>query len=468
MIVEQKKGRILDSGVVLWILLILLLLRGLLYTFAIPPWQHPDEPTHFEHVRLIAERWELPTEDSISVELRREIAQSMADHGFWDPNPTPPLDDESLSNPGISPIGIYTLTHPRLYYIVAAVWLLPWLSLPVEGQLYFVRMLSVIFNLIVVLAAYGIVRILYPFQKWLAVIVVAFVIFQPALTDIMSSVNNDVLINALGGLFFLVMAWIFQERLDVKKGTLLIILLILGILTKTTAIVLLISLPIGLLFYIWRAGHPKWFLGIIGLCLVVAILSGVLWQMDILQGWINQAGDIAGRYFRITFSGTFAALQDPEFRELPLRAAPVVFKSFWGTFGWRNIWLPTPLYIIIGILTVVSLFGLTYLACSSLLQKERRKHLPARSPFLVYGFCAVLAGCVAAVLRSVAVQGLNSYLSHGRYIFIVMVPFALLFTLGLRAWTKPAWRRLAGAFFVLFLVIFDAVSFWGTLMPYYH
>ena len=37
---------------IIW--LVLVLARGTVFTFAIPPWQHPDEPTHFEHVRLIA------------------------------------------------------------------------------------------------------------------------------------------------------------------------------------------------------------------------------------------------------------------------------------------------------------------------------------------------------------------------------------------------------------------------------
>jgi hypothetical protein len=465
---ESKNGRILDPGVALWILLILLLLRGLLYVFAVPPWQHPDEPTHFEHVRWIAERWELPTPDTISVEIRREIAQSMLANGFWDPESTPSLDDDSLANPGVSPLGIYTLTHPRLYYVVSAAWLWPWLRLPVEGQLYLVRMFSIILNLVVVLATYQTVRILYPYRKWLAVMVSAFVVFQPVHTDIMSAVNNDVLINALAGLFFLVMAWIFKEGLDIKKGVLLFSLLILGFLTKTTAVVLWVSLPIGLLFYIWRSGHTKWFLAIAGLCLVTVVISLALWQMDILQGWVNQVGDVAGRYFRVTFSGTFQALQDPEFRELPLQAAPVVFRSFWGSFGWRHIWLSPVWYVVLGIVSVVSLAGLVLLAGSKMIHPGRRKNLPYRSPFLAYGFCTILAACMAAILRSVAVQGLSPYLSHGRYIFIAMVPFALLFTLGLRAWTKPAWRRAAAALFLLFLIAYDALCFWGTMMPYYY
>ena len=41
-------------------LLVLALLRGLVYLALLPPWQHYDEPTHFEYVQLIAERKKLP------------------------------------------------------------------------------------------------------------------------------------------------------------------------------------------------------------------------------------------------------------------------------------------------------------------------------------------------------------------------------------------------------------------------
>jgi hypothetical protein len=108
------------------------------------------------------------------------------------------------------------------------------------------------------------------------------------------------------------------------------------------------------------------------------------------------------------------------------------------------------------------------MAIRCFIQRGRLEQIKCRAPFLIYGFCIVLVACVAAVLRSIAVQGLAPYLSHGRYIFIAMVPFALLFTLGLRAWTKRVWRRTAGFIYVLYLIAFDAVCFWGTLMPYYH
>ncbi|HEY80691.1 MAG TPA: hypothetical protein G4O05_06380, partial [Caldilineae bacterium] len=42
------------------LILLLALLNGLLYLFLVPPWQHYDEPGHFEYAWLIADRGRLP------------------------------------------------------------------------------------------------------------------------------------------------------------------------------------------------------------------------------------------------------------------------------------------------------------------------------------------------------------------------------------------------------------------------
>ncbi len=52
-------------------------LQGLLYVFLLPPWQHYDEPTHFEYAWLIANRGHLPTVVDVDPIMRREVAASM-------------------------------------------------------------------------------------------------------------------------------------------------------------------------------------------------------------------------------------------------------------------------------------------------------------------------------------------------------------------------------------------------------
>jgi len=466
--VEKKRAWLLDPAFIRWALLVVLVLRGLIFAFVVPPWQHPDEPTHFEHIRLIAERGELPAPDTVDLPLRLEIAESMAKHGFWDPDPPPSFDHELMANPGLSTIGIYTLTHPRLYYILSAIWLKPWLGLDVESQLYIVRMLSVILNFFIVLVVYQMVKVLYPASKWLAVFVAAFVTFLPTFTDMMSAVNNDVLVNLFGAIFFLIMATIFKRGLTILRVTLLMVVLLLAFFTKTTALVLVSTLPVALLLYIWRSGHHLWFLGILVAVLLVVAASLILWQLDILQGWINVVGDWMGEYLRVSFSGTFARLEDPEYRSLPLHAAPHVFRTFWGVFGWGHIPIASAGYIAWGGITMLASLGLIYIGLRWLVKVEKRSSYQEASSFLTFAVIASILAWTIAIFRSVAYQGLSIYISHGRYIFVAIAPFVLALTMGMRVWIKERWHSIAGLLFIFCLALYDLYCFLGTVVPFYY
>jgi hypothetical protein len=315
---------------------------------------------------------------------------------------------------------------------------------------------------------YYMARVLYPTSKWLAIIVAAFVTFQPMHTDIMSAVNNDALINAIGGMFFLVMAWIYQRGLSLVRILLLSLILALGMLTKTTAVVLLAALPLAVLFYIWRSGHLPLFLGILIITFAIVAVGLVLWQLEILQGWVDEVGVWTERYFRVNISGTLDRVQDPTQVKLPLQAAPIVFQSFWAIFGWRHILVDSGVYITIAVITFVALLGLLGLVIRGFMVGENRSSFKDPFPFLVYALSAVLMAWLIAIFRSLADQGMNVYLSHGRYVFIAMAPFALLFTLGLRTWVREPFQRIASFIYLACIILLDSFCFWGYIVPFYY
>src|ERR1043166_5426812 len=72
-----------------WALLLLALLHGLLYLAIVPPWQHYDEPTHFEYARLIALWNRPPILNEADLTTNREIADSMYRFRFWTPGVRP-------------------------------------------------------------------------------------------------------------------------------------------------------------------------------------------------------------------------------------------------------------------------------------------------------------------------------------------------------------------------------------------
>jgi len=172
----------------LLLILLLALVRGLVYAAIIPPWQHYDEPTHFEYVRLIAERRRLPKPDDYDLAMRQEIASSMEAAGFWKELTAPTIDFWSDEPPSI---GISELYHPPLYYALLALPQQLVTHQDVETQLYLARLGSVLLYLVVVASAYGLVAEAFPRQRWLPVAVATFIALLPPLTDLMSAVTND-------------------------------------------------------------------------------------------------------------------------------------------------------------------------------------------------------------------------------------------------------------------------------------
>jgi hypothetical protein len=173
----------------LLLILALALVRGLLYLAVMPPWQHYDEPTHFEYVRLLATRKRLPQPGDYDLALRREIAASMQAANFWKDLGPPTLDFWTEQPPDI---GLSELEHPPLYYALLAVPQLLAAHQSVETQLYLARLTSLLLYLAVVGGAYGLAREVLPRRRWLPEAVATFIACLPPLTDLMSSVNNDV------------------------------------------------------------------------------------------------------------------------------------------------------------------------------------------------------------------------------------------------------------------------------------
>jgi hypothetical protein len=164
--------------------------HGLIYVFIVPPWQHYDEPNHFEYVWFIASRGVLPQPGDYDQEMRRALAVSMIENGFFkDLGFTPNLNSET------EPIwigGYSQLTNPPLYYILAA---LPLRLLPLESvasQLYAVRLVSLSLYLITILASWGVVVEITPPCHPLRLLAPMTIAALPGFTDLMTAGNNDV------------------------------------------------------------------------------------------------------------------------------------------------------------------------------------------------------------------------------------------------------------------------------------
>lgn len=237
------------------LVLLFALAQGVIHFFLLPPWQHYDEPTHFEYAWLIANRERLPEAGEEDLQMRRDVATSMLEHNFyWNLGQPNLLTD----NPRQISIGISELAHPPTYYVLASVPLYFARHLDVTTQLYAARAVSVLIFLLITLIAIGLMRDLVPRDHTLRWLIPLTVVLLPPFASHMTSVNNDV--GAV--LIFSLFLWggVRLIRYGVSLWGLLWLLstAVVGVMTKNTTLVALLMLPLALLIALWVQLGWRW------------------------------------------------------------------------------------------------------------------------------------------------------------------------------------------------------------------
>jgi hypothetical protein len=258
----------------LLLILLLALVRGLLYLAIVPPWQHYDEPTHFEYVRLIAERRRLPQRGDYDLGMRQEIASSMQAAGFWKELTAPTIDFWSDEPPSI---GISELEHPPLYYILLALPQQLVNHQDVETQLYVARLGSVLLYLLVVVSAFGLVAEAFPRQRWLPIAVATFIVLLPPFTDLMSAVNNDVGAAAASSLLLWAAVRLLRRGMSLIRVGAVLALSAICWFTKSTAGAVAVAVLLILLAHYTPRSYRRWLLLALCLLIPVAVIGTFTW-----------------------------------------------------------------------------------------------------------------------------------------------------------------------------------------------
>ncbi|MBC8077203.1 MAG: hypothetical protein H7Y32_14090, partial [Chloroflexales bacterium] len=194
--------RIVAALFVLW------LAHLLAYVWSVPPWQHYDEPTHFEYAALIRELGRVPTFDEQLPALRRAIAASMLEAGFYQRRDIP-LASINLDSPTLA-LGVNERGVPPAYYALVALATLPFRTWPIVAQLYVGRLVSVALALCLFAAAYAL--LLLATRDWqLRCGALGALALQPALADNMSALSSDSLAALAAALLLLAGAWFVRR-----------------------------------------------------------------------------------------------------------------------------------------------------------------------------------------------------------------------------------------------------------------
>ena len=428
-----------EAKVRVWFAIIVAVYLVLAVMFAIetPAWQAPDEPAHYNYIKFIATRGELP--ELVPGDYAADYLEEIKARRF----------PASMSVDTIR----YESHQPPAYYVLAAPVYLLTQSSQLLSPLIALRLFSVALGAASLLAAYLVARAVFPGDPVLVLGTVAFAATLPMHVAITGAVNSDVLAELLLNLAI----W---RVVSMRRGwtlwrtACLSVLLGLAFLTKMQSYVAF-GVAGATLAYDCRKEQPSgrrviWLTKRGVILLGVPLLMALPWltRNIRLYGWTDPLG--LARHGQVV-TGQLTTMQ--YVRNSGLLAflsglGQTTFRSFWGQFGWMGVPLDRRIYLVLGLLCGLAVLG-------AIIALARRS---SKGPTLAKltqrnGLILVLWG-LFTVLGYLWWN--TKYLQHqGRYLFPALVPWGLVFTIGLRSVFRDGVRAsmiLLGTWFAVALL----------------
>ena len=484
MSLEKYKGK------VLFLLLGLTLVRGLIYSAVVLPWQAPDEPRHFEYVKLLYEKRRLVGYGDVMPLVEQEIIASMWRFDYWrygHSDASPPAQGElptSFSQiwaPGTR----HELHQPPLAYLLYLVPLVLTVEQDTALQLYALRLFSVLQGVAVVIIALQIANELFPDNSLLSLAIPTFVAFLPMHTFMTSTVNNDHLAEVFVCLLLLILVRGFKRGFSAWGLGAIVLVVVAGLLTKRTALVAVAISLIGLPLYLWRRPVRRalnWrkvipsLVVVIGITVLVAA-SVLYWSQSAAE--TNRIGswqDWLVQFYLFLPSERFPAslrynFISPQSIRIYQHYLWTIFQTFWARFGWHNIPLDSWGYYLLIVVSLVALLGLGLFVIRA---RRRVIHLEwwQHRILILFALSIIMTG-VLIIGREVRNWDLNlsrgwTGWPSGRYLFPVIIPIATLFVLG---WSELAPKRYRAAWtsaLLGMLFMLDSFSLLFLIIPYFY
>lgn len=457
---------------------------GLFYLAVIPPWGGPDEPRHYEYVRLLELKGRLIGYPDIDQGVMNEIIRSMDSVNYWKWGVTlwkPGAPGELPGNlTEIYGEGAHQLHQPPLAYLL---YLIPeklFAANGIRAQLYAMRFISILLNVVTVLAAYVAGRELFRRDDerddpTMALAVPVFVMLLPQHLFLHSTVMNDHLVVAALGWMLAIMVRTFRLGLSIPRVLGMFLMLVIALAAKRNGLYGVPILAFAFLVYIvvnWGAGSlstGQRAVRLAGAALAVVLLIGGLvaaWNWTTVN--VPKLSEYIVLLFLMLPTEQFPLTLDARFVQpdaliLYLHSMRRMFISLWGHFGWMNITLGVQAYWGFAALSVFAAAGLVWYAI-----RDFWKLLSYQRAVLIV-FVASIAVALTLIL-AIDARGWDLGWepgSSGRYLFPVLIPLATLFLLGTRAFVPRKgylwwFGILTGA-----MIVYNVIVLLFFVMPFY-
>jgi 4-amino-4-deoxy-L-arabinose transferase-like glycosyltransferase len=411
----------------IWHLIFVFLILGLIYTVAIPVFESPDEPWHFNYIRYVAEGHGLPSLLNNDSGAYQEVGQPPLYYLIAALVTAPVRADDLRAlvwhNPGFGYHAPGTVNDNKNLLIHTDREAFPWHGAALAIHL--VRLVSLMFGALTVLATWSLAREVLPDSVFAALAAAALVAFTPQFVFMSSVASNDSSAAALSTAALWATARTWRLGVTLRRAALTGLLIGLSSLTKTSTILLGVFALAAILF------RPQTAVGSrranATALTATALVVGGWWYARNGLLYADPLG------LSVHLNTPWARPQEISLASvLPL--LPAMYRSFWGAFGWGNVEMSPAIYYAIAAALAVSLAG-WIVPQSSLRHPISDIRLVFRNPQ-----SAILMMCLlwcSAVLASLLHWNQQVEAPHGRLLFPMLGALAALLVAGLARLPRP-------------------------------
>ena len=253
----------------------------------------------------------------------------------------------------------------------------------------------------------------------LALLTAGLVAFNPQFLFISASVNNDNLVSLLASLVIWQMLAMLRQGLNARRSVILALLLACAAMAKLSG--LLLYAPVGLAA-LWLARRSNSYRELLRL----VVFAGLAWLV-IAGPWyarnLSLYGEFTGSQTMLDVVGRRSA---PSLENLLTEEFRGLRYSYWGIFGWFNVFSPAPFYLAMDVVTLVAAAGLLLRAW------QRRRQPAALVP------AALLTLCLALFAVALVLWTRQTAATQGRLLFPASAASMTLLAYGLLKLRIPA------------------------------
>ncbi|HEX8683257.1 MAG TPA: hypothetical protein VF707_13140, partial [Ardenticatenaceae bacterium] len=436
-----------------WIIVAAYMVLGSIYASVTPIFEKPDEQWHFAFAMYVADTGRLP--------VQRLAGR---DHLAEQEGSQPPLYYAVLAGllkvVGLDHLddGYSQLTEENPYYGGRpGAWLdnaNRFIHGPCEGEcrsaataVYLGRGLSLLAGVVALLAATTAVRLAFPSQPWLLLLVVGAVAFNPQFLHISSSVSNDAFLVATTNVAFALALWWWHRPEALWRTATLGLAVGLALLTKSSGLSLVPTM--GLLLLGGRLAWPLRFRQIAIFGVAVALVSGWWFARNLLLYGEPTATQIHLQIFdEAPPPFTLARVMDNW---------SMVASSFWASFGWGGLNLSHEVYRTVRGFALLLVLAFVWAAV-----RARRVWMGPQK--VLVGLSVVHLLVVGALLF----QWMRlTEAPHGRLLFPALLPITLILMLGFLRLVPQRFHALASSIYLGAWAVVALVLAVGFIRPVY-